>query len=87
MTEKWQVGVVMVPVQVGVPLSMRVPPTTSVSEDARTVLPLSCMLTSTTNAIAWLCANHLICCPAGPTATPPFTVAPLTVGPRSSMRS
>src|SRR6266850_5011390 len=86
-TEKWQVGVVVVPVQVWVPLSIRVPPTTSESEDACTVLPLSCILTSTVNDVAWLCANHLICCPTGPTATPPFTVTPLTVGPRSSIRS
>src|SRR5438128_5739171 len=45
------------------------------------------MLTCTSTAVDWLCANHLICCPAGPTATPPLTVTPFTFGPTPSIRS
>src|SRR5438874_2672657 len=45
------------------------------------------MLTCTSTAVDWLCANHLICWPVGPTATPPLTVTPFTFGPTPSIRS
>ncbi|TMB10408.1 MAG: hypothetical protein E6J65_28050 [Deltaproteobacteria bacterium] len=89
-TEKWQVSVCAVAaVQFGEfgPESIRAAPAISVSEEACTPLPASWTLTCTSIAVDWLCGNHLICCPAGPTATPPFTVTPFTVGPFASMSS
>jgi len=53
-TEKWQVSVGLLPVQVGVPASIRVAPTTSVNDDGCTPLPLSWMVTSATSGVAWL---------------------------------